>query len=269
MNEQDATVLNDLRQLADSIQPDAAFVDALEHQLAQHSTPRPRRLWSFPARHLLTLAASLALVSVVFLVSPTLQSLAQDLLQYFERDDNDTFPVVPASQEAIDAPPDADLRADSISVAEAESQLGFDVLVPAKLPSGYSLIGAQLHAEQPFVSLIVAAPPGRALFFNQWRAGSALDVGQESWSKIAQSVTVHAVSINGAPGEYVEGGWAVFPGETEAQWLPDAPERRLRWQQGDMLFEIIAMGGSPASVGTAGYSYLGQAEIIALAEDMQ
>jgi hypothetical protein len=195
------------------------------------------------------------------------------LLEYFDRDDNDTFPVAPLAPEVVEAPSDpsaweTDMHENSMPVVEAEKILGVDILVPANMPPGYELLGAQPAPEQSFVSLVFSSPRGRALIIKQWAVSSEVNDDTSTWGQIAQSANVQIVSIHGVRGEYVEGGWAIFPGEDEAQWLHDSSQRRLRWRERNMLFEITAMGGSAEDANTPDYSYLDQQEIIALAESM-
>jgi hypothetical protein len=272
MNEQETHFLAQLQNLANSIHPDSEFVSRLEDQLLRESrTPPERRLrFHFKLQQLVVLAATLMLISPALLVSPTLRSMAQDILDFFDRDDNDTFPVTPLAPEVVEAPSDidAELVDSSVSVADAENILGFDILIPAELPSGYALVGAQPSPETSSASLIFSHPPGRALIINQWTVSSEVNDDSSTWGKIAQSANVQIVIIHGVRGEYVEGGWAIFPGADEAQWLPESPQRRLRWREGGMMFEITTMGGSGDDAGAPGYSYVGQQEMIALAESM-
>ncbi len=70
--------------------------------------------------------------------------------------------------------------------------------------------------------------------------------------------------INGFAGEYVRGMFVVRSQTgTEAVWERDAAIQRLRWREGDMLFEI-QMGGLPGDDDAIGKDWL-----VALAESLR
>jgi len=65
-------------------------------------------------------------------------------------------------------------------------------------------------------------------------------------------------------GEYVRGMFVVKSQTgTKAEWEPDAPVQRLRWREGDVLFEI-QMAGLPGD-----NDLIGKDWVISLAESLK
>lgn len=272
MAEHDVKFLDDLQALADSIQPDTAFVNQLEGRLQaaqrdQRGRSARRLIFGANARKMLAIAASLVVVSAFLLSAPAIRSLAQDVLEYFRRGSSETITVPPVSAPTEDeAPLDVSVwLAGAVTVAEAEQMVGFTIALPVSLPEGYALAGAKAHPDGEGVRLEFWSPPGRGLTITEWGPGVDANANLSRWEEIPPSATVQIVSVNGARAEYVAGGWGAYPDATEALWMDDVPIRRLRWQVGDQTFEIVAMGGSY----DGNPSYLGQADMIALAESTQ
>lgn len=63
-------------------------------------------------------------------------------------------------------------------------------------------------------------------------------------------------------GEFVQGTFVVFAGETSATWNPNAPILRLRWVQDGIWFDMTKFGNVEA------IEYLDQAGMLGLAERM-
>ena len=106
--------------------------------------------------------------------------------------------------------------------------------------------------------------PGPMLRISQRRVSS-------EYQSVGVSATVETVTIGEVTGEYVSGAWTVPKTETitptstiQANWNPDANFQLLRWQENDILYEIISGGGSPDEVG-----YLTKNQLINLAENLQ
>lgn len=70
------------------------------------------------------------------------------------------------------------------------------------------------------------------------------------------------VKIGELDGEFVQGTFVVFAGETSASWNPGAPILRLRWVKDGIWFEMAKFGDVES------IEYLDQAGMIALAESL-
>jgi hypothetical protein len=209
------------------------------------------------------LALILILVILITLVSPSVQAFAQKIAQYFAQATSDqvtiTVPVESAVTSEVQFP---------LSVDEAEALAGFSAKLPALLPEGFTFSGANFKSDRQAIVLdYVPTHSGEILRISQRRVG--LD-----YQSIGASATVEIVQIGEMTGEYVTGAWKILDGQSEIQpdspltveanWDPDAQVQILRWQDGDILYEIIYGGGRPGNINT-----LGKNDIISLARNLQ
>jgi hypothetical protein len=200
---------------------------------------------------LVTLAVAVIAGMVVWF-TPPLRSFAQDVInRLFNRANADTQVI------EINVGPPVSTVAPSIaetfgSIARAEAQTGIDIREPTLDLHPYQLTGVTVNYETETVWLIYNAP-GRYLSIAQRPAALGwLDAGI-----VGVSADIEAIRIetgNGTlTGEYVEGGWRVTAepdqetaGDTmqeTAVWTDESPQRRLRWQDAELLYEITAFGG--------------------------
>lgn len=78
----------------------------------------------------------------------------------------------------------------------------------------------------------------------------------EEYTSVGASAPIESISLRGDTGEYVEGGWKILTEYSDASttvspnsnselaviWDPDLPQRILRWQEDNTLFEILVTG---------------------------
>ncbi|MGW8145032.1 MAG: hypothetical protein ACWGN2_11605, partial [Anaerolineales bacterium] len=84
---------------------------------------------------------------------------------------------------------------------------------------------------------------------------------QSDWDNVPDGDII-PVKIGELDGEYVQGTFVVYPGETFAIWNPEAAILRLRWLQDDTWFEMTKYGDVEA------IEYLDQTSLIELAESL-
>jgi hypothetical protein len=236
--------------------------------------PETMKPTSTPARALRlagVTSLALALLAAAVLVTPQGRALAQSVWQLFTPAQTETF-AVPADmgQPAPEGMPTAvspeydlgncaegDL---ACQVSHAEELAGFDALAPAGDIPGLSFFRAVWDPALQEIRLEYTAEGLGSHLMLTARRGLADDM---RWDQIAPSAEVQPVTVNGAAGEYVEGTYVVLPGASEATWQPNAPNQRLRWQVGEMVYEIEKLGDVEP------VEYLDQGGLIALAESLE
>ena len=91
-----------------------------------------------------------AVLTIVTLLTPQGRAFAQSVLQFFRRAESNSFdlepsqivPIETAKADATAVPPSP-----SISVAEAETQVGFDALELPSAPQGFNYLGARVYGK--------------------------------------------------------------------------------------------------------------------------
>jgi hypothetical protein len=196
---------------------------------------------------------------VIGLMTPPGRSFAQSVLQFFMPAETTSFPV-PSSQmmesEPDPAAPTALPPSPLISVAEAEAQVGFDLAELPHVPQGFDYLGARLYGNAVNIEYDAKGGGGH-LVIQQSREG----YNQSDWDKVPAD-SIIPVEIGGLVGEYVQGIFVVYPGETAATWNADAPVIRLRWMDDSTWFEISKYGDVQV------IEYLDQTALIKLAESL-
>ena len=243
--------------------PGAEFYQKAAHQPWAAGEHPPRKAGFFPRRVAAIAGLALLLVVVISLTSPSLEVLAQRWLQFFLPKTSDQTTVqIPISEISDPA------GRFTLTIAEAEALAGFTARVPAELPSDFRFSGAAYEAERGAIVLNYMTQSGGVLRIIQSRA-------VEEYQQIGASAEVEMVSVGGLSGEYLRGAWVIpevksaldTPAKTtlplQATWNPAANSQMLRWQSGEMLFEIIVAGGVENQPG-----YLDKEDLIALAEQM-
>ncbi len=66
--------------------------------------------------------------------------------------------------------------------------------------------------------------------------------GSDDYYSEVPSEAIQPVTVNGQPGEYVEGGFAQMGGSDQYTWTDEIPIVRLRWKEGDTWIEITRFG---------------------------
>jgi hypothetical protein len=148
------------------------------------------------------------------------------------------------------------------AVGIAEAALGFDVRELPSVPEGFAYASASANPSQNLI-LITYARDGGELSITQVNGASTASVWETTWGAVPPD-SVEKVQINNYEGEYVRGMFVVKSQTgTKAEWEPDAPFQRLRWREGDMLFEI-QMAGLPGD-----NDLIGKDWVISLAESLK
>jgi len=125
----------------------------------------------------------------------------------------------------------------SLTVNEAETQAGFDVLEPSYLPSGYTLEGVNYDPEtQKVVMKYVSQQNESTLFIYQQRGDLVHDPAMQTF--------VTPVPIGNVEGEYIQGAWIYdSPDTTTPRWDRSADHYSLSWQKGEIVYSIDFLGG--------------------------
>lgn len=198
-------------------------------------------------------AAGLAVVLLAvagLLLMPSVRATAQNILQFLipAAEDAITIPVnIPYSNETnpFNTPAEFDL-----SLVEAQSKVGYPLKQVTQLETGLSFSGAHYDPQLDKVTLRFTSGPYN-LFFSQRPLGEI-----EEYSKIGASAPVESVTVRGADGEYVRGGWKILspdyqvletahPGEqifVDAIWDTTLPQNLLRWSEDGYIYELITIG---------------------------
>jgi hypothetical protein len=152
-----------------------------------------------------------------------------------------------------------------VSVEEAQAETPLTIKVPASLPDGYSLKGVvkpvplpQLDVPLPADSPAPPSPASVMLVFEN-RAGETMLLSEATMPVPAEGDlplpagkgSVQEVSVNGQPGQYVEGAW------TPQGWETGAAQRMLHWQGTDgVTYDLISQN-------------LGLKDLLAVAESIR
>jgi hypothetical protein len=216
-----------------------------------------KRRYSLP-RLAFVVAVLVALLAVA-LLTPQGRAFSQSILQFFTQAEETSVPL-PPSQRAGGEPepsaPTAEPPAPLISVAEAEAQAGFGVAELPFVPEGLNYLGARLYGDAVSIEYQTQGLEGH-LLIKQSQRGFV----QSDWDRVPADAVV-PVKIGELDGEYAEGTFVVYAGETVATWNPDAPLLRLRWVQDGIWFEMTKTGNAEA------IAYLDQSGLIELAESL-
>ena len=211
----------------------------------------------------------LIVIIVLTLAFPSLQALAQQFLHFFIPAPTDELALQvtispTGTQEALNAEGRYPLTLD-----EAQKLAGYPLDIPTQLPEGVSLTGANYNPDLEIVTLRYLGP-GYTLLFNQRVHGQISE-----YSTVGASAPVETVLLNGIPGEFVVGGWRLEDSNDRINttatsstqvslgvfWDPTLPQFILRWQVGEMQYEILCIQTGPAEMITKN-------ELINLAESI-
>ncbi len=190
------------------------------------------------------LIACLVLVGALLTV-PSLRVVGSQLFRFFspaESDRQNIQVIVPTPGLSPEY---------SLTLDQAQETAGFPIRQPAYLPAGLRFEGARYNSLIHSVGLRYTSPTG-SLIFNQRPTRAA----NES-SSISPNAPVVTIQVGDSYGEYVSGGWIlasepeqpiekVTPGtpvNLRLYWDPELPQQILRWEMGDMSYEIICSSG--------------------------
>jgi len=197
------------------------------------------------------------IILVFVLTSPSMKAVANRIAQFF----------IPATSDQVTIeiplldPSEVDTRI-LWDITEASNQVGFDVKSPSPVPIGYTFKWAELKPDREAIVLNYESDSGCILQISQRRNGV-------EYQSVSIQAHIETVTIGTQNGEYVVGGWKATQNETPsiqqtitltAIWDPDANVHFLRWQENDILYEIIFVGDNPESK-----DYLNKDALIAIA----
>ena len=217
-------------------------------------TVKPHRL----TRLAFAVLAIVALLAIV-LATPQGRAWAQSVLQFFLPAESRAFPLEPSqimTSEPDLSAPTAEPPMPLISVAEAEARAGFDAAEFSFVPEGFNYLGARLYGDAISIEY-EAQGRGGNLIIMQSQEGFV----QSDWDRVPPEAIV-PVKIGELEGEFAQGTFVVYPGDTVATWNPEVPMLRLRWMKDGVWFEMTKYGDVEAT------EYLDQAGLVKLAESI-
>ena len=239
------------------------------------------------------------LLLVLFFVTPWGQALAQSMFRFFSAAPAESFPLPTEQIQAYTEPTTPATFAAQLQLVDPTSIAPGETATPAppafKAPdiSGCEEAQAsftyrcQVSSAEAAVGFNLKEPPGdlKGLVFSRAYAnptlhittlsytaiggGSELTISQARgdmpgfrWDEVPPSAAVERVKVGEYDGEYVHGMYVVKGGSKSATWLAGAPEQRLRWREGGMLFEIRVDGNVER------VEYLDKNTMVTLAESL-
>jgi hypothetical protein len=220
-----------------------------------------------------TLTAGAILVIVLLISSPSLAAFAQNIVNFFIPAELETFSiplpdrgqgtVVGGSAVWFIAPgcdDPAAMLTYACQIAQAEASVGFDVRQPPVDPQGLAFSQAEADPAIPAAWLVYTCT-GCELVITQTHGAADSPFLDTDWSEVPPEA-VEPVQINGLPGEYVQGTFVSQDGQS-AFWASNAPVQRLRWRDGEMIFELRLSGAVEV------VEYLDKEALIDLAESLR
>jgi hypothetical protein len=203
----------------------------------------------------------LILATILILGLPSLNAVADRIAQFFTSNLDGAV--------EIEIPPiwfSEDEAQLSTTLSEAVIQAGFEIKEPQKLPDGYLPAGILYNPKRKSITLRYKSLEGSILRITQRPAGI-------EYQSISVQANVEKVKIRNLTGEYVSGGWRVTQPEgtnpsitvtVQAVWDTDANIHFLRWQEDDILCEILFSSPDRESL-----SKLDKHDLIDIAENLR
>lgn len=193
--------------------------------------------------------ATLVVVTLLALafITPQGRAFAQSILQFFIRADQDRYPLqtwqmTPPAQTSSESP-------FKLSVQEAESLAGYDVLSPVEVPFGMIFVGASYDEKYHIVAQAFGYS-AEYLELSLWQQPLEYyqpcgDISQPCDNMLGgnlagASADIQTVQIGDLPGEYVEGVWELT--DNGPVWNPTPYAKTLRWKTETMIFELVYNG---------------------------
>jgi hypothetical protein len=211
----------------------------------------------------LPIALGLIVVVIIILSSPSLEAVAQRIARFFTPAVSDQV----IFQIPLFDPSDLETQV-LYDLKEALDLVAFKIKVPVPPPPGYHFKSAEFKPDREAIVMNYESDSGNLLRISQRKNGVEY-----------QSISIHAlvetVKIGNQKGEYVTGGWKATPTEAEvpadnqeisiqAVWDPDSNIHFLRWQENDILYEILFIGHNPNS-----QDYLEKDDLLLIAENLE
>ena len=220
-----------------------------------------------------TLTAGAILVIVLLISSPRLAAFAQSIVSFFTPAEQETFsiPLPEAGQGEVNEavlPPatvpgceeSSAMLTYDCQIAQVEAAVDFDVQQLPADPQGLAFSQAEADPAIPAAWLVYTCT-GCELVITQTHGAADSPFLDTDWSEVPPEA-VEPVQINGLPGEYVQGTFVSQDGQS-AFWASNAPVQRLRWRDGEMIFELRLSGAVEV------VEYLDKEALIDLAESLR
>lgn len=184
---------------------------------------------------------------VVTLITPQGRAVAQSILQFFVRADQDQYPLqpwqmTPPVQPSTDSP-------FVLSVQESEMFAGYDVHSPVEVPSGMVFVGASYDEKHHLVAQAFGQN-AEYIELSLWQQPLEYyqpcgDISQScdnilGASFVGASAYLETVQVGNQTGEYLEGVWELT--NDGPVWNPTPYSKRLRWTMDTMIFELVYNG---------------------------
>ena len=188
------------------------------------------------------IALAVILTGVLFFTTPQGQAMAQSMLQFFTRAENNELPLQSFQLTLLPTPgtptPDpASIIDANPEFTEVQKQAGYDVFEPSWIPSSLTFAGASIE-DQKIVRIFYQYVETNGLVFRQEPVPVSEDC--ELCGMVGPDASVEQVTIGDTSGEFVEGVWKLT--EQGPVWESDPYLKTLRWQKDGMAFELLYMG---------------------------
>jgi hypothetical protein len=198
------------------------------------------------SRVALAALAIVALLATAF-ATPQGRAFAQEILQFFVRADRDRYPLQ-SWQMTPQVPSSVEWMSPSqLSVEEAESRAGYDVIRLEDVPPGMRLIGILFDEKYQTVAQGFGYED-QYIELSLWQQPLAYDQSCGDISSycdnmlgsnyVGASAYVEPVRIGELTGEYLEGTWNLT--DQGPVWISTPFIKFLRWQTDEMTFELVA-----------------------------
>lgn len=221
-------------------------------------------------RSVLALSALIVLFFVL-LFTPVGSAIANGIVAFFTTTKDESFQVSRdvivrvtehaessmAGRTPTPTPTRREMGAYADEISKVEQQLGFALKEFSEIPAGLTFSRIVVFNEKGIISIGFKSKDGH-LTLKQGLGNFPEDGNFDQ----VPSYEIQLVMIGEYPGEYVQGDFIVFAGETVATWESDLSIQRLRWREDDRWFEIGAYI-SPDKV-----EYLDMYALIILAENL-
>jgi hypothetical protein len=122
-----------------------------------------------------------------------------------------------------------------LTLQQVQSQVGFTIPLPTRLPPGLAFIGALTESRES-AFLYFTNPTHTASI------GLAVTQGLSQGGPAAPASAVRTTSVAGASAFFVQGSYEDAGQGTTATWNPAADYQALSWQRGGFTFTLTAAG---------------------------
>ena len=187
------------------------------------------------------------IASTVVLVTPPLRLRAQEVLEVlFARAGSNTIAVENQAVPTLAGTIPPSVAQTFYSIEAAERALGNTIRTPQIDLTPYTLSGVTVNHETQTVWLVYNAPDRYLSIYQRSAELGWLDSALVGANALVKTVEFETLSGTAVQGEYVQGGWRPDSEQT-ASWTPETTQRRLRWQDGQLVYEMVMFGDDLAS----------------------